>query len=115
MARLSTYLIIGKGNKMSNFQTVMRDYCEWWQRPGLSCDRWGCAMDAAFKVADYMAVRWSEYPIGYTQGHSLAGDIIAEDEELHAFLDSLSRAQVRRIVATIGRYLKQLERVGYDY
>lgn len=101
---------------MSNFQTVMRDYCDWWQRPGLSCDRWGCAMEAAFKVADYMAASFSEYPLGYTTGASGAGSIIIEEaEELRAFLDSLSRDDVRKIAATIGRYLKQLERAGYDY
>ena len=100
---------------MSNFQIVMRDYCEWYQRPGLSCDRWGCAMDAAFKVADYMAVSWSEYPLNYRAGLGGDGNIIEEAEELRAFLDSLSREEVRRIAATIGQYLKQLERAGYDY
>ncbi len=57
----------------SPFQTVMRDYCEWWIRPSyiagndpVACDRWGTAMDAAFKVSDYMAASWSEYPLDYS-------------------------------------------------
>ena len=99
----------------SPFQTVMRDYCEWWTRPGLACDRWGCTMDAAFKIADYMAESWSEYPLDYRPGLSGAGSIIEESEELREYLDSLSREQVRKIAQTIGRYIKQLERAGYEY
>lgn len=94
------------------FQTVMRDFCDWRQRPGLSCDRWGCAMDAAFKVADYMAESWSEYPLDYRAGLGGAGNIIEEDEELRGYLNSLSREQVREVAETIGRYIKQLERAG---
>lgn len=72
-------------------------------------------MDAAFKVSDYMAVSWSEYPLDYRAGLGGAGNIIAEDEELREYLDGLSRDEVRKIAATIGRYIKQLERAGHDY
>lgn len=111
---------------MSPFQTVMRDYCEWWSRPSLkgryvdpsqylTCDRWGCAMDAAFKVSDYMAESWSEYPLDYQPGLGGAGSIIEESPELAEYLDTLSRNQVRKIALTLGRYTKQLERAGFDY
>jgi len=99
----------------SPFQIVLRDYCEWWTRPGLTCDRWGTAMDAAFKVSDYMAASWSEYPLDYRPGLGGAGNIIEEDAELEEYLNTLTREQVRKIAATIGRYTKQLERAGHDY
>jgi hypothetical protein len=72
-------------------------------------------MDGAFKVADYMAVTWSEYPMDYQAGLGGAGNIIEESLELEEYLNTLTREEVRKIAATIGRYTKQLERAGYDY
>jgi hypothetical protein len=106
----------------SPFQIVMRDYCEWYTRPSyiegapmVTCDRWGCAMDAAFKVSDYMAESWSEYPLDYRAGLGGAGAIIEEAPDLAEYLNTLTREQVRKIAQTIGRYVKQLERAGYAY
>ena len=106
----------------SPFQTVMRDYCEWWTRPSdiegaplVMCDRWGCAMDAAFKVSDYMAATWSEYPLEYSPGLGGAGNIIEEAPDLEEYLNTLTREDVRKIAQTLGRYTKQLERAGHDY
>lgn len=101
--------------KNSPFQIILRNYCEWWSRPGLSCDRWGSAMDAAFKVSDYMAENFSENPMDYQPGVSGPGAIIEDSPELAEYLDTLTREQLRIVADTLSRYLDKLKNAKLDY